>query len=240
MWMPRLSIRACGLQWRPSPSDFGRLRDVTDMDSMYERMESVSRLLDWVGLEHRVNYEPMLERLAGEESADSLRVLADASEALGIEGRRDARQYTSLVDLNRFVDAARPESESVRRMERAARKVLATPDGSAREAAELRATLTAWAENDARLQRKGRACGTIEESFNFGIDRATDFGIFAAGKHSAAGLDRRNKWLLAQRDGKTVGGSEFGGRPPGADINPGCSAAASYRRQQVIEIRSVR
>ncbi len=47
-------------------------------------------MLDWVGVEHRMNYEPMLERLSGERPADSLRVLADASEALGIEGRRDA------------------------------------------------------------------------------------------------------------------------------------------------------
>jgi hexosaminidase len=132
---------------------------ITDVDSMYERLESVSRMLDWVGLKHRVNYEPMLERLAGERAADPLRILADASEALGIEGRRGAREYTSLVDLNRFVDAARPESESVRRMERAARKVLAAPDGSAREAAELRAMLAAWAENDARLQPQGELAG---------------------------------------------------------------------------------
>jgi hexosaminidase len=132
---------------------------VTDVDSMYERLESVSRMLDWVGLEHRANYEPMLERIAGERPADSLRILADASEALGIEGRRDARHYTSLVDLNRFVDAARPESESVRQMERAAQQVLAAPDGSAAEMAELRAMLTAWAENDARLQPTGELAG---------------------------------------------------------------------------------
>lgn len=130
-----------------------------DTDSLYARLESVSRMLDWVGLEHRVNYEPMLERLAGERAGDSLRILADASEALGIEGRRDARHYTSLVDLNRFVDAARPESESVRRMERAARKVSAAQDGSARELAELRAILTVWAENDARLQPQGELAG---------------------------------------------------------------------------------
>ena len=137
---------------------------VTDVDSMYERLEAVSRMLDWVGLKHRVNYEPMLERLAAERPADSLRILADASEALGIEGRRDARHYTSLVDLNRFVDAARPESESVRRMERAARRVLAAKDGPAsdepaRELAELRSILTAWAENDSRLQPPGELAG---------------------------------------------------------------------------------
>jgi hexosaminidase len=132
---------------------------VTDVDSMYERLQSVSRMLDWVGLEHRVNYERMLERLTGERPADSLRVLADASEALGIEGRRDARKYSSLVELNRFVDAVLPESESVRRMERAARKALVTPDQPAKDMAELRATLSAWAENDARLQPTGELAG---------------------------------------------------------------------------------
>ena len=44
--------------WSPS--------SVTDVDSMYQRLEAVSRMLDWAGLKHRVNYEPMLERLAGE------------------------------------------------------------------------------------------------------------------------------------------------------------------------------
>ncbi len=132
---------------------------VTDVDSMYGRMEAVSRMLDWVGLEHRVNYQPMLERLSGEGSAESLRVLADASEALGIEGRRDARKYSSLVALNGFVDAVRPESESVRRMERTARRVVARPDGSPADMAELRVTLEAWAENDARLRPKGELAG---------------------------------------------------------------------------------
>jgi hexosaminidase len=132
---------------------------VTDLNSMYARLEPVSRMLDWVGLEHRTNYEPMLERLAGENSAEPLRVLADASEALGIEGRRDARKYTSLVPLNRFVDAARPESEPVRRMELAARKMTTAPDESASEMAELRATLAAWVENDARLQPAGALAG---------------------------------------------------------------------------------
>jgi hexosaminidase len=133
--------------------------NVADVDSMYGRLEVVTRQLDWVGLEHRVNYEPMLERLSGEQSATALRVLADASEALGIEGRRDARKYTSLVDLNRFVDAVRPESLTVRRMERAARRVLATPDASARAMSDLKATLEAWAACDARLQPKGELAG---------------------------------------------------------------------------------
>ncbi len=124
---------------------------LTDIDSMYARMEPVSRLLDWVGLEHRSNYQPMLERLAGEKSAGPLRVLADASEALGIDARRDARPYSSLVPLNRFVDAARPESATVRRLELDARNLASDPAAPA----ELNAAFTLWAANDARLHPTG-------------------------------------------------------------------------------------
>ena len=111
-------------------------REIMDVNSMYARMEAVSRLLDWVGLQHRVNYEPMLERLGD----GPLRILADVSEATGIEIRRDARKYTSLVDLNRFPDAVRPESELVRRLELEAAK-LAPAD-----LAELRGEFRRWSD----------------------------------------------------------------------------------------------
>jgi len=135
---------------------------VVDVESMYTRLGSVSRMLDWTGLQHRVNYEPMLERIAGGSAAGPLRVLADASEALGIEGRRDAGKYTSLVELNRFVDAVRPESESVRRLERSARTVAADPTA----AADLQVTFVEWAENDARLKGSGEL---IELSKNLSV-----------------------------------------------------------------------
>jgi len=108
---------------------------------MYARMETVSRDLEWVGVRHRANYGPMLDRITGGEPSDPLRVLAEACESLGITVRRDARRYTSLVDLNRFVDAVRPESEFVRHLERA----------------DLRATLQLWADNDRRMQHLGIA-----------------------------------------------------------------------------------
>jgi len=121
-------------------------REVKDVASMYNRMEAVSRRLEWVGLRHRANYQPMLERLAGGQPVEPVRVLADAVEALGIEGRRDERVYTSLVDLNRLVDAGRPESEPVRLLEIAAKR------RSAADLADLRATFRTWAENDARFE----------------------------------------------------------------------------------------
>jgi hexosaminidase len=124
-------------------------RTVTDPDSMYARLEVVSRWLEWTGVAHRSNQQ-MLERLTGSRPAAPLRILAGASEALGIEGRRGARQYTSLVPLNRFVDAIPPESETGRRLEQG---VAACGVGaSACQPAELRPILSQWAETDARLQ----------------------------------------------------------------------------------------
>jgi hexosaminidase len=124
-------------------------REVTDVESMYTRLEAVNRSLEWTGLEHRSNYQMMLDRLAGGRSSAALRVLADASEALGITVRRDARHYTSLVPLNRFVDVVRPESELVRRLERDVAGLGTNPGG----AAELRATFTEWAASEARVRQ---------------------------------------------------------------------------------------
>lgn len=130
-------------------------REATDVESMYVRLAAVSRVLDWVGVEHRSTYDRMLDRLADGRSSEPLRVLADAAEALGIEGRRDARKYNSETYLNRFVDAVRPESESIRNLEQAAHKLAANPSGAAPELAELHVKLTEWAGNNSRLRPVG-------------------------------------------------------------------------------------
>ena len=125
--------------WSPRQS-------TTDLDSMYGRMEAISRVLEWSGVRHRANYAPMLDRLAGGREAEPLRVLADAFEAQGLGVRARARNYTSLVPLNRFVDAVRPESELVRRLELAAKRM------NPADIAALRWQFTKWAQNDARLE----------------------------------------------------------------------------------------
>ncbi len=80
----------------------------------------------------------MIGRLAGSGNVEPLRILADASESAraGDHGRR---AKDSLTPLNRFVDAVRPESESVRHLELLARS--ATPA----DLAVLRAQFALWA-----------------------------------------------------------------------------------------------
>jgi len=134
---PRAAVIAERL-WSP--------KEVTDVDSMYTRMESVSRWLEWTGVQHRAGYGPMLDRLAGDMPVTALRILADACEALGLGPRARARKYTSLVPLDRFVDAVRPESELVRSMEKDAAQQ--SPEALAR----LREQFTIWSANNARFQ----------------------------------------------------------------------------------------
>ena len=157
---------------------FWSRRETTDIASMYNRMEAVSRTLDWVGLQHRTNYEPMLDRIAAGQPDGPLRILADACEALGIEVRRDARKYTSLIDLNRFVDAVRPESESVRRL----------------QPADLRATFETWAGNDRRIEPLGIAeLATLSRN----LSKLGSIGLQAL-DYIDAGKPAPQNWVIEQ------------------------------------------
>jgi len=125
---------------------FWSSKDVRDVNSMYQRMEATSRWLEWTGVQHRADYLPMLERLAGGQAVEPLRVLGDASEAAGHDLRAKGGKYTSLTPLNRFVDAARPESEPVRHLEQAVAR--RTPA----DLKTIRARLREWVENDANFE----------------------------------------------------------------------------------------
>jgi hexosaminidase len=126
-------------------------RELADTDSMYDRMEALSRWLEWTGIEHRGGYGPMLARLAGNQPAEPVRVLADAVEARGLGQGRSSSRVTTTTPLNRLVDAARAESESVRALEQAVRRFIANPTGSAEDLGLLRRAFAEWAANDARF-----------------------------------------------------------------------------------------
>jgi hexosaminidase len=122
-------------------------REVTDEDSMYARLEPVSRNLQYTGVRHLANYEPMLDRLAGDQPVGPLRVIAAAVEAYGLNLGRNGRP-TGVMPVNRFVDACPPESLLARSMELAAKRFVAHP-AEPQDAAMLRRQFQSWAANDA-------------------------------------------------------------------------------------------
>ncbi len=128
-------------------------QNVTDVNSMYVRLDEVSRRLDWLGLTHHSSYAPMLRRIAGTDDIAALRVLADVVEPVKGYSREETSpvEPTSLMPLNRLVDAARPESSTARHFTNLVNSLL-TGQADAGTKQEIRNWLVLWRDNDAKLQ----------------------------------------------------------------------------------------
>jgi len=145
---------------------------------------------------HRSNEEPMLNAIAAERPAEPLRVLAGAVEALGIAGRRDVHHYTSLVPLNRLVDAAHPESEQVRQLEQAAIH---------HRYAELEAAFALWAANRALVAPLAEDDFLVRELLPLSADLSTVGAIgLSALKYLEPDQAVPENWIAEQR--KTLSG----------------------------------
>ena len=133
-------------------------QSVTDIASMYTRLRAVSAQLEWLGLTHRTYYPQMLRRIAGQsatpEQLAALRTLADVVEPVKDYTREASAPATptSMTPLNRLVDAVPLESDVARRFAEQVDKFVASSCHDADAAAQLRAQLSAWRDNDARLR----------------------------------------------------------------------------------------
>ena len=128
-------------------------QDVTDVNSMYLRLENVSRRLDWLGLTHNSSYGPMLRRIAGSSDISALRTFTDVVEPVKDYTREEIAtvEATSLSPLNRVIDAARPESDTARHYADLVDAVAAgRADSNAKQ--EVRTLLIRWRDNQANLQ----------------------------------------------------------------------------------------
>ncbi len=128
---------------------------VKDVDSMYSRLDPISRNLEFTGVQHRAYYLSSIDRLAGSQPVGPLRVLADAVEALGLGTGRTGRP-TGVMPLNRFVDAVQPESEVSRDAELAAKRFAANPSGDPADKALLRRQFEIWSVNDAVFEQMAK------------------------------------------------------------------------------------
>jgi hexosaminidase len=158
-------------------------REVKDVESMYARLEPISRKLEWEGVKHRANYAPMLDRLAGGQPSGPVRVLADAVEPTEIQRRRDTHRYTSLVPLNRLVDTAHPESELPRH-----------PDH-----AELRVLFSMWSQNHALFLKLAHDNFLLEEAIPLSKNLAAlgDIGLKAL-DYLQSGKPVPENWIKEQ------------------------------------------
>jgi hexosaminidase len=141
-------------------------QNVTDVESMYSRMNQLSWRLDFLGLTHNVNRVPMLQRIAGKPGIDSLRVLADVVEPVKDYTREElaATAPTQEDPLNRLVDAVSPESEVAREFSQRVDGLIAGQCQDQAAMAEIRTALLSWRNNDDFLQPASSDSSLLREA----------------------------------------------------------------------------
>ena len=176
-------------------------QNVTDTNSMYERLEITSRWLDWLGLTHNSSYAPMLRRIAGSDDIAALRLLADVVEPVKDYAREETApvEPTSLLPLNRLVDAVRPESMVARHFATMVDAVVAHQADAAMQA-RIRTLLTNWSTNQAHLQPAENASFLLKEATPLSEALSQ---VASAGLQALDYIDRRERppdgWIEQQK-----------------------------------------
>jgi hexosaminidase len=173
-------------------------QNITDINSMYERMDVISNWLDAYGLTHHSNYDLMLRRMAGSEHISALRTLVDVLEPVKGYARESlaAVEPTSLTPLNRAIDAARPESLTARRFSILVDSIISGQLKSPAEY-EVRAMLTKWKGNDDKLRPLAEKSSLVQEVAPLSQNLSA---LAAAGLQALEYLDRGEKAPTDWRD----------------------------------------
>jgi len=125
--------------WSPS--------HVINSEDMYHRLQVLDGELDLLGLHHNLNPSKMLQRLVGKNPVHPLRVLAEIVEPVKHYTRPNTRDYTQMTPLNRFVDAAKPESHTARKFENLVDELLKNNPPSNKNRFAIEDLLKEWRDN---------------------------------------------------------------------------------------------
>jgi hexosaminidase len=153
-------------------------QNVTDVPSMYSRLEVLSARLEWLGLTHKTYYRQMLQRIAGPASPQefaALKTLADVVEPVKDYAREQTAtaEPTSATPLHRVVDAVALESDAGRRFTETVDGYLSSTCRDEGASNELRADLTRWRDNDVNLEALAQRSFLVKEVAPVSQDLAT-------------------------------------------------------------------
>jgi hexosaminidase len=164
-------------------------QNVTDVSSMYTRMNAVSLDLEWLGLTHRSARAEMLHRMAGTADISALRVLADVVEPVKDYDRWDDAKgpIDFHAPLTRMIDAVYPESDVARQFANLVQSYIQGGYKDQAAEAQIRAQLTLWRVNDAKLQP------VLGQSFLLQEDAPLSQNLSAVGAAGLQALDYLDK-----------------------------------------------
>jgi hexosaminidase len=126
-------------------------QSVTNTDSMYQRIDTLSQKLPYYGVPVQGISEQMLLRLSTTTNPSALRILASVVQPPRGYAREGLKSYDAFSPLNRLVDAVPPESNHAREFNDLCARIAA---GKATPAdwETARQSLTLWRDNDALLE----------------------------------------------------------------------------------------
>ena len=139
-------------------------QNVTNVNSMYERLDHVNDWLNAYGVTQNTNYDVMLRRTAGTDDISALRTLTDVVEPVKGYSRANlaTTEPTALTPLNRMVDAARPESAAARRFSALVDAFISGQEKPVTEP-QIRALLTEWRDNREKLRPVAENSALVQE-----------------------------------------------------------------------------
>ena len=163
-------------------------QSLTDVNSMYARMNQEGVRLASLGLTHNTYESQMLRRIAGPASPEEFAALKTLAAAVEPVKNYDRERYatvtpTSLMPLNRIVDAIPLESEPARQFAALVDKFISSSCKDAATEKSLRSALESWAANEAALQPLAARSSLVQEA------AGTSHDLSSLGSVGLAALD---------------------------------------------------
>jgi hexosaminidase len=126
-------------------------QSVTDVGSMYKRINALSQKLSFYGVPVQSISEKMILRLSSTTDLAALKVLASVVQPPRGYTREGLKPYNAFSPLNRLVDAVPPESNGAREFNNLCIRI-AAGNASPADWETARLSLTLWRDNDALLE----------------------------------------------------------------------------------------
>ena len=122
---------------------FWSAKEVTDIDSMLERMHSISQSLELMGIQHKKAPEYIFRNLANYQDTHALRTLSQISEPFKIYSRNaGGTEYKTYSPFTLFADACVVDAKDARPFNKAVGAYIKSDDTKAKEI--VKEYLTTW------------------------------------------------------------------------------------------------
>jgi hexosaminidase len=174
--------------WSP-----GRVRDLEDM---YRRLDSISLMLEELGLQHERNRPMMLRRLCQCSDIAALEVLLGTIEPVKVYRRGQQKEHTQFSPLTRMVDAAWPDAAPAREFRWAVERLIESDFMDGDDLGAVRLALVSWRDNHAALEETLRTSPALAdiEPMSIALAGVSTIGLEALDL-AASGSSANKEWL---------------------------------------------